>query len=119
MSAGPHRVAEPPPTECIHKGPPRSGSLLLYSPLFGWPHSPTFYGACASPRVCRCRHRPPARRPPLSLCHVRCLSIASASARNAVARVCREGGARAARNVRIADMNVDVPVSDARRIMVH
>ena len=35
-----------------------------------------------------------------------------------VARVCREAGARVARNVRLADMNVDVPVADARRIEV-
>ena len=31
---------------------------------------------------------------------------------------CREAGARVARNVRVADMNIDVPVSDARRIEV-
>ena len=37
---------------------------------------------------------------------------------HAVARVCREAGARVARNVRLADMNVDVPVADARRIEV-
>ena len=33
---------------------------------------------------------------------------------HAVARVCREAGARVARTVRLADMNVDVPVADAR-----
>ena len=38
--------------------------------------------------------------------------------RAAVARVCREAGARVARNVRLADMNLDVPVADARRIEV-
>ena len=37
---------------------------------------------------------------------------------HALARVCREAGARVARNVRVADMNIDVPVSDARRIEV-
>ena len=37
---------------------------------------------------------------------------------HAVARVCREAGARVARNVRLADMNVDVPIADARRIEV-
>ena len=35
---------------------------------------------------------------------------------HALARVCREAGARVARNVRVADMNIDVP--DARRIEV-
>ena len=33
-------------------------------------------------------------------------------------RVCQEAGARVARNVRLADMNIDVPVSDDRRIEV-
>ena len=33
-------------------------------------------------------------------------------------RVCREGDARVARNVRLADMNLDVPVADERRIEV-
>eukprot|EP00439_Symbiodinium_sp_Y106_P006492 s6393_g1.t1 len=37
---------------------------------------------------------------------------------HAVARVCQEAGARVARNVRLADMNVDVPIADARRIEV-
>ena len=36
----------------------------------------------------------------------------------AVARVCQEAGTRVARNVRLADMNIDVPVSDERRIEV-
>ena len=37
----------------------------------------------------------------------------------AVARVCREAGARVARNVRVvADMNIDVPVADDRCIEV-
>ena len=36
----------------------------------------------------------------------------------AVARICREAGARVSRNVRVADMNIDVPVADARRIEV-
>ena len=38
---------------------------------------------------------------------------------HAVARVCREGGARVARNVWVTDMNIDVPVSDARCIDAH
>ena len=36
----------------------------------------------------------------------------------AVARVCHEAGSRVARNVRLADMNIDVPVSDDSRIEV-
>ena len=34
----------------------------------------------------------------------------------AAARVCREGGARVATNVFLRDMNVDVPLTDSRRI---
>ena len=37
---------------------------------------------------------------------------------HAVARVCREAGARVARHVKLADMNLDVPVADERRIDV-
>ena len=37
---------------------------------------------------------------------------------HALARVCREAGARVARNVRLADMNLDTPVGDERRIEV-
>ena len=36
----------------------------------------------------------------------------------AVARACREAGARVSRNVRVADMNIDVPVAKSRRIEV-
>ena len=36
----------------------------------------------------------------------------------ALARPCREAGARVARNVRLADMNLDVPVQGAGRIEV-
>ena len=36
----------------------------------------------------------------------------------AVARVCQEAGARVARNVRLSDMIIDVPVSDDCRIEV-
>ena len=35
-----------------------------------------------------------------------------------MARVCQEAGARVARNVRLADMNIDVPVSDDCRVEV-
>ena len=37
---------------------------------------------------------------------------------HAVARVCREAGARVAKHVRFADMNPDLPISDDRRIQV-
>ena len=37
---------------------------------------------------------------------------------HAVARVCREGSARIPRNVRLAEMNLDVPVPDERRIEI-
>ena len=46
------------------------------------------------------------------------LSTRALPLEHAVARVCREAGARVARNVRLADMNLDVPVADARRIEV-
>ena len=36
----------------------------------------------------------------------------------AVARVCQEAGARVARNMRLADMNLPLPVADARRIEI-
>ena len=36
----------------------------------------------------------------------------------ALARVCQEAGARVVRNMRLADMNLDVPVGDERRIEV-
>ena len=39
-------------------------------------------------------------------------------AERAIARVCREAGGRVAMHVRVAEMNVDVPVSDARRIEI-
>ncbi|OLP73283.1 hypothetical protein AK812_SmicGene47533 [Symbiodinium microadriaticum] len=40
------------------------------------------------------------------------------SLEHALARFCREAGARVARNVRVADMNSDVLLSDARKIEV-
>ncbi|CAE7915065.1 unnamed protein product, partial [Symbiodinium sp. KB8] len=55
--------------------------------------------------------------PPSRLCHLRCPSRAL-PLEHALARICREAGARVGRNVRVADMNIDVPVSDARRIEV-
>ena len=35
-----------------------------------------------------------------------------------MARICREEGAHVSSNVRLAEMNIDVPVQDARRIEV-
>ena len=46
------------------------------------------------------------------------LSTRAVPLEHAVARVCREAGARVARHVRLADMNLDVPVADERRIEV-
>ena len=72
-----------------------------------------------APRVCRCR----GRLDPLGDHRSACATSGVLASRalpleHAVARVCREGGARVARNVRVADMNIDVPVSDARCIEV-
>ena len=53
----------------------------------------------------------PAPRP--GYCHTRALPL-----EHAVARVCREAGAKVARNLRLADMNLEVPVADAPRIEV-
>ena len=55
--------------------------------------------------------------PPRRVRYQRCARRAGPSER-AVERVCREAGARVARNVRIADMNIDVPVADDGRIAV-
>ena len=65
----------------------------------------------------RPKHRP-FEGPPSRLCHLRCPSARAVPLEHALARVCREAGARVARTVRVADMNIDVPVSDARRIEV-
>ena len=60
-----------------------------------------------APRTCSCRGRLDAFGDHRAAC-----------ATSAVARVCREAGARVARNVRVADMNIDVPVAYDRRIEV-
>ena len=72
-----------------------------------------------APRVCRCR----GRLDPLGDHRSACATSGVLASRalpleHAVACVRREGGARVARNVRVADMNIDVPVSDARSIKV-
>ena len=72
-----------------------------------------------APRTCRCRghleflgdHRS-------AYATFGVLASRALPLEHAVAPVCREGGARVARNVRVADMNIDVPVSDAHCIEV-
>ena len=46
------------------------------------------------------------------------LSTQALPREHAVARVCREVGAKVARHVHLADMNLDVPITDERRIEV-
>ena len=46
------------------------------------------------------------------------LRTRAAPVERAIARVCREAGGRVAMHVQVAEMNVDVPVSDARRIEI-
>ena len=72
-----------------------------------------------APRACACR------RPldvlgdhPAACATAGVLASRTIPLERALARVCREAGARVARNVRLADMNLDVPVQDARRIEV-
>ena len=72
-----------------------------------------------APRACACR----GRLDPLGDHRAACANAGVLASRalpleRAVARVCQEAGARVARNVRLADMNIDVPVSDDRRIEV-
>ena len=72
-----------------------------------------------APRTCRCR----GRLDPLGDHRSACATSGVLAARalpleRAVARVCREAGAAVARNVRVADMNIDVPVVNDRRIEV-
>ena len=72
-----------------------------------------------APCTCRCQ----GRRDPLGDHRSACATSGVLAARalpleRAVARVCREAVAAVARNVRVADMNIDVPVVDDRRIEV-
>ena len=72
-----------------------------------------------APRACACR----GRLDPLGDHRAACANAGVLASRalpleRAVARVCQEAGARVARNVRLADMSIDVPVSDDRRIEV-
>ena len=72
-----------------------------------------------APRACACR----GRLDPLGGHRAACANAGVLASRalpleRAVARVCQETGAGVARNVRLADMNIDVPVSGDRRIEV-
>ena len=51
----------------------------------------------------------PPRRPPRCLRHIGRAPDGALPLDRALARVCREAGARVARNVRVVDMNIDVP----------
>ena len=72
-----------------------------------------------APRVCACRgpldplgdHR-------AACANSRALASRALPLERAVARVCQEAGARVARNMRLADMNLPIPVADARRIEI-
>ena len=72
-----------------------------------------------APRACACR----GRLDPLGDHRAACANAGVLASRalpleRAVARVCQEAGARVARKVRLADMNIDVPVSDDHRLEV-
>ena len=72
-----------------------------------------------APRLCACR----GLLDPLGDHRAACATSGALASRalpleRAVARVCQEAGARVARNVRLADMNLPVPVPDARRIEI-
>jgi len=72
-----------------------------------------------APRRCSCRGQLDALGDHRTACATSgVLATRALPLEHAVARVCREAGARVARNVRLADMNLDVLVADARRIEV-
>ena len=72
-----------------------------------------------APRRCRCHGELDPLGDHRSACATSgVLATRALPLEHAVARVCREAGARVARHVRLADMNLDVPVSDERRIEV-
>ena len=71
------------------------------------------------PRLCGCHGRLDALGDHRTACATTgALASRALLLERAVARVCRAAGARVSRNVRVADMNIDVPVADARRIEV-
>ena len=66
-----------------------------------------------APRRCSCRGQLDALGDYRTACATSgVLATRALSIEHAVARVCREAGARVARNVRLADMNLEVPVAD-------
>ena len=72
-----------------------------------------------APRVCACR----GPLDPLGDHRAACANSGALASRalpleRAGARVCQEAGARVARNMRLADMNLPIPVADARRIEI-
>ena len=72
-----------------------------------------------APRVCACR----GLLDPLGDHRAACANSGALASRalpleRAVARVCQEAGAPVARNMRLANMNLPVPVADARRIEI-
>ena len=72
-----------------------------------------------SPRACTCRQLLDVLGDHRAACATAgVLASRAIPLERALARVCREASARVTRNVRLADMNLDVPVQDARRIEV-
>ena len=72
-----------------------------------------------APRRCRCHGELDPLGDHCSACATSgVLATRALPLEHAVVRVCHEAGARVARHVRLADMNLDVPVSDERRMEV-
>ena len=70
-----------------------------------------------APRTCACRgHLHPLADHRAACATSGVLASRALPLERAVARVFQEAGARVARNVRLADLNIDVPVSDDRRV---
>ena len=93
---------------------PTHEEVVIPSAQFG-------YSCCVAsplaPRHCHCR----GQLDPWGDHRAACATAGVLPARaipleRALARVCREAGARVAQNVRLADMNLDASVQDARRI---
>ena len=73
----------------------------------------------AAARACRCGRPADALGDHVTVCPTSgVLRTRAVPLERAVARVCREAGGRVAMHVRVAEMNVDVPVSDARCIEI-
>ena len=72
-----------------------------------------------APRACTCRGRLDQLGDHRAACaNSGVLASRALPLERALARVCQEAGARVVRNMRLADMNITVPVSDERRIEV-